>query len=504
MRSGLLSAAALLALAQSQDDPQVFLSSKDGRRLSPFIWTYQDPAEINDVELVLDPDSRFQTMMGYGAAFTEATAVNFRRLSAEDQNTVLEMYFGETGHGFNLGRVPIGSCDFSKASYNFDSTDGDFSMSHFDRQLSHDVDNGMVDMMLRASAKAASLELFGSPWSPPPWLKNGDHAMVGSLNPCLKADPSHHAAWAKYLSTWISAYEAKGLKMIGITAQNEPGFWDNKQWEACSFTPETQRDFIRDHLGPQLTRDFGALKKKIMIYDWNKDQAEVWANVTLSDAQAAQYVWGVGLHWYTGDFFDKVANINEQYPEKPMLATEGCNCATDVGTYPTEWARAVRYAHDMIGDFNNGVIGWVDWNLLLDISSDTGAGGPNHAGNLCFAQIHVDQAGKLNVTAAFYAFGHFSRFAPAGSTRLGWSIESKGQAAVSNVEVFSVQRPDGKFAAVLMNNGDMDLTVGLSTSTQVSTARKVGIVLPAWSIATAVFPQQTQPKPPTSFPAINV
>jgi hypothetical protein len=24
-----------------------------------------------------------------------------------------------------------------------------------------------------------------------------------------------------------------------------------------------------------------------------------------------------------------------------------------------------HYAHDMIGDFNNGVVGFIDWNLVL-------------------------------------------------------------------------------------------------------------------------------------------
>jgi glucosylceramidase len=44
-----------------------------------------------------------------------------------------------------------------------------------------------------------------------------------------------------------------------------------------------------------------------------------------------------------------------------------------------------RYGKSMIHDFNNGTVGWTDWNILLDQN-----GGPNHVGNFCFSPIHGD------------------------------------------------------------------------------------------------------------------
>lgn len=49
-------------------------------------------------------------------AFTEASAINWRRLTSEEQAEVIKLYFAspsEGGHGYALGRVPINSCDFS-------------------------------------------------------------------------------------------------------------------------------------------------------------------------------------------------------------------------------------------------------------------------------------------------------------------------------------------------------------------------------------------------------
>tara|TARA_B100000795_G_scaffold79355_1_gene56864 strand:+ start:101 stop:283 length:183 start_codon:yes stop_codon:yes gene_type:complete len=46
-------------------------------------------------------------------AFTEASAINWRRLTSEEQAEVIKLYFAspeEGGHGYALGRVPINSC----------------------------------------------------------------------------------------------------------------------------------------------------------------------------------------------------------------------------------------------------------------------------------------------------------------------------------------------------------------------------------------------------------
>jgi glucosylceramidase len=49
------------------------------------------------------------------------------------------------------------------------------------------------------------------------------------------------------------------------------------------------------------------------------------------------------------------------------------------------WANGERYGKSMIHDFNNGTVGWTDWNILLDQN-----GGPNHVGNFCFSPIHTE------------------------------------------------------------------------------------------------------------------
>jgi len=82
------------------------------------------PPSVSRGALVVNSSIKFQEMLGFGGAFTEAAAFNWRTLSVEDQKKVIQLYFAdpsEGGHGYTLGRVPMGSCDFSLGSYSFDS-----------------------------------------------------------------------------------------------------------------------------------------------------------------------------------------------------------------------------------------------------------------------------------------------------------------------------------------------------------------------------------------------
>ena len=67
----------------------------------------------------------FQTIFGFGGAFTEAAAVNFAQLPAALQFQLIDAYFGPNGLGYSVGRVPMNSCDFSVASYNFANVSAD-------------------------------------------------------------------------------------------------------------------------------------------------------------------------------------------------------------------------------------------------------------------------------------------------------------------------------------------------------------------------------------------
>jgi glucosylceramidase len=193
----------------------------------------------------------------------------------------------------------------------------DYELTNFDHELTHDS-RVLIPLVLRAQnlsqqAQNHALRLFTTPWSPPGWMKTNGK-MTSSANPGLKAEPAIHKyggfpllfvisdfrctllcryrAWALYISYYISAYARKGINFWGLTVQNEPEF--NAPWEACIYTPEQQRDFIKNFLGPTIKERHGDAVN-IMIYDHNKDHIVRWASTIFSDPEAAQFVWGTGI-----------------------------------------------------------------------------------------------------------------------------------------------------------------------------------------------------------------
>ena len=184
--------------------------------------------------LSVDWSQEYQEILGFGGAFTEASAYNWRSLTADEQAEVIRLYFAapsDGGHGYLLGRVPINSCDFSPTSYNFDNatcdvhdgkcTSKDEGLEHFDDSVAHDVESGMIPMIQAAQKlvekRGLKLSLFASPWSPPPWMKlpvGGNRSMLLSASP-NGLDPAMQRPWAKYFSRFISAYKSHGIPMWG-------------------------------------------------------------------------------------------------------------------------------------------------------------------------------------------------------------------------------------------------------------------------------------------------
>jgi glucosylceramidase len=195
-----------------------------------------NPPQVEDTSLItVDRDKRFQKVLGFGGAFTEAAAINFFKLPEEVQQKVVELYWSEDGIQYTLGRVPINSCDFSPESYSFDNIAGDTDVTYFDTELTRDS-AFMMPLMRRANEEVAKwlgrdsspaitimnglrdhnigsggiggsngLKLVASPWSPPAWMKQpikegAAQSMSGSAEPQGLIDSDEiKRAWALYV-----------------------------------------------------------------------------------------------------------------------------------------------------------------------------------------------------------------------------------------------------------------------------------------------------------------
>jgi glucosylceramidase len=353
-------------------------------------------------------------------------------MSAERQAEILKAYFDPVdGLGYTLCRTHINSCDFSLGNYAYTEVPGDVELKHF----SIDRDRQALIPMIRAAQQVARepLRLLASPWSPPAWMKTN-----GQMNFGGKLRPEYRQAWADYVCRYIREYEREGIRIWGITVQNEPAA--TQAWDSCIYTAEEERDFVRDYLGPTLARG-GLADIRILIWDHNRDLMFDRAKVVLDDPTAAQYVWGTGFHWYEGEKFDNVQWVHDAYPDKHLLFTEGTQ---EGGPHLGEWRVGERYAHAMINDLNRWAVGWLDWNLVLDET-----GGPNHVGNFCSAPILADtRTGQLHYQSSYGYIGHIARYVRPGARRILCATTRQALEAAAFVN------PDGQVVVVVLNRTD--------------------------------------------------
>lgn len=416
------------------------LSKTETLTLTPF----GQPLETQPC-IFVDASRTFQTIVGIGGAITDASAETFAKLPKETQQELISAYYDkEKGIGYSLARTNINSCDFSSDSYTY-VEDQDKPLKTFN--VKHDEVYRIPMIRQAIKASGGKLTLFVSPWSPPAWMKDNNSMLEGGK---LKED--FKQSWANYYVKFIKTYEAKGIPVWGLTVQNEP--MAKQKWESCIYTAEDERDFVKKYLGPTLQKA-GLGAKKLIVWDHNRDLAYQRATTILNDAAAAKFVWGVGYHWYetwTGSAmqFDNISRVHETFPGKNLMFTEGCVEKFDMKRIH-DWSIGEKYAFSMVHDFNNGTVGWTDWNILLDEN-----GGPNHVGNFCFAPVHADtKTGKLIYTNAYYYLGHFSKFIQPGARRIGTASSRDKLAATAFIN------PDGKIAVVVLNLSDEKVSYSL-------------------------------------------
>ncbi len=386
----------------------------------------------------VDPGKTFQTYLGIGAALTDASAETFYKLPKDKQQEILRAFFDkQNGIGYTVARTNINSCDFSSDRYTY-VQDGDKELKSFN--IEHDKKYKIPFIKEAMAAAGGKLTLFASPWSPPAWMKTNNDMLHGG-----KLKPEFYESWAMYYAKFIKEYEKEGVPVWGISVQNEP--MATQRWESCIYSAEEERDFLKNHLGPTMEKE-GLKDKKIIVWDHNRDLIYQRAETYFNDPEAAKYAWGVGFHWYEPwsggqPMYDNLRRVHEAYPDKHLLFTEGCADSYKAGQVQS-WALGEKYASNMINDFNNGMEGFTDWNIILDET-----GGPNHVQNFCFAPVHGDtKTGELTYTNSYYYIGHFSKFIQPGAKRI------TAAASRSQLLTTAFRNEDGKTVVVVMNQGN--------------------------------------------------
>lgn len=400
---------------------------------------YSDKLENKIINIY--PHIKYQSILGFGGAITEATALTFFSLPENKQKELLKEYFSIDGANYNLCRLPIGSSDFSEKSYSY-STKADLSDFNIEKDKKY-----IIPFIKQAKKINPNLKFLASPWSPPKFMKSNKMLVLGG-----KLLDKYKKTWAEYLVKYIKLYEEENIKIDYITVQNEPNAI--QVWESCLYSPEEERNFVINYLFPIFKEN--NISTKILIWDHNKEKLFTRTSQELIDNNSLNAISGIAFHWYTGDHFENISLTKEFFPGKLLIHTEGCTGYSKFNPNDEE-KNAEIYAHDILGDLNSGINGYIDWNMCLDYK-----GGPNHKMNFCNSPIMVNSEKTDYIkNLSFYYIKHFSHFIKSGAQKLAFSKYT------DNIEITSFENTDGSIVVVLLNKSNFNNEYNLVINNEV-------------------------------------
>ena len=447
MRAAVPAFVVCLLCVMNEQNPQTaqYITSSAARP-----WQQSDAVRVSalrsgdsyDIEIHLDDPE--QVIDGFGGSFNELGWEAMTVLDDSARRKVVAALFSEDGCNFNLGRMPIGANDFAVDWYSLNETPGDYSMERFSMERDR---QRLIPYIELAMQFQPDLRIWGSPWAPPSWMKqNGYYACSPSryneLDPSLPrrengatdfiTDGRTLDAYALYFAKYVEGYRGEGIDVYAVHVQNEPHScqpFPSSLWQGTDL-----KDFVRDHLGPLFSER--GMDTEIWYGTFERPYEGQFAaeiDSLLNDAEAMQYISGVGFQWAGKE---AIAAVHAQRPELDLMHTE-----TECGNGQNTWAYA-EYIYDLWRHyFDNGANAQLHWNMILS------AGEVSTWGWRQNSMISVDySSGTVTYNPEFYLVKHFSHFIRPGARKLRISGDRLSELAFRN--------PDGSIVLVLHNEGE--------------------------------------------------
>ena len=449
----------------------------------------------------LYPDLTFQEIEGFGGALTDTVGYLYSKMNETDKKQFLEDHFGKDGQHYRFIRMHMDSCDYSLEEYQAVAdpiADPKLTTFSIERDRTY-----MIPLL--KDAMAMTVEPFSvllSPWSPPkqwktpPARPKNDASVYGAgfdlsaFTPEIDYNtPSrchggslkkeYYRSWALYLAKYVQAYLDEGIPVTMMTLQNETIAATN--WDSCVWSAKEQKAFLKDHLYPVFKEAGLTDTVGLYIWDHNKERVVEFAREMIDD-ETAGMIEGIAFHWYSGDHFESLDMARTLFPDKKLMGSECCALHPPGKTSPfaalsgmngpsiaeVEYEDAAAYGHDIIGDLNNGMNRWIDWNLCVDKN-----GGPRHVSSGFGAPVCANEDGTYRILLTYHYIGHFSRFLLPGAKRIGHSR------CDDKAELTAAKNPDGSLAVVLLNRGQADVSCAIRMDGQI-----IRITLPSKTIST--------------------
>lgn len=472
--------------AHGQQTVRQWITAPDGTSLyapAPEI-SFSDTPAGRTVPIIVDERQTYQEMLGFGFSLTGGSAELLMKMSPARRSQLLSELFGKDPGQLGMGvvRLTVGASDMNSFVFSYDDVpegEADWSLEHF--SLSQDLKD-VVPVMQEILALNGSVWVMASPWSAPAWMKE-EYDVRG---PKLRRDC--YDVYARYLARYVTEMGRRGVRIDALTIQNEP--LNSRNTPSMPWSPEDQKVFIRDYLGPEFTRQ--GIGTQILAFDHNCDRPDYPLSI-LEDPEAARYVSGSAFHHYMGDL-SAMTLMHDARPDKDIFFTEQM-IVDRSGSPAAQIAPSVkRMLVDIPRNWSRTVI---LWNLAADPEANPHT--DNGGCPFCFGAVTLD-GDSVERNLAYYVVAHASEAVPQGSVRIHSTapsdpisllFEDEQMPGVMRLMTYAesgvlpnvaFRTPDGKVAVIVANTSSSPRSVTFQYRGRFAQAS-----LPAGAVGTYVW-----------------
>ena len=369
---------------------------------------------------------------GFGVAITGSSCYLLSQMDPAERTALLQYLYGKDGIHLNVGRLSVGSSDYSAELYSYDDVPFDTELKHF----SVARDEKYVIPMIREILKInPDIFLFSSPWSPPGWMKTGGSLCGGHMGdefvPC----------YVEYYIKFLKAYEAHGIHIQALTPQNEPETHQDGKMPACIWNPETEAKFIT-LLRKRLNEE--NMDTKIWIWDYRFTGIDrvLWSLDNIPELKES--CAGAAFHYYKGNI-EQTLKLREKYPDIVLHFTEGGPRLYD--HYDNDWC---KWGLMISKAMRCGYRSFTGWNLMLDEN-----GSPNIGPYFCGGLVTKNsQTGELSYSGQMKAMAHISPYLNADSKIFPLIIDE-----ITHNSMFTYPKVNELADGFLIDNNDQTICI---------------------------------------------
>ena len=411
----------------------IYTTNKYGEYISNPISYGRALSGISNVSV--DETKRNTDFWGFGVAITGSSCYNLSLMDYDERQKILKAVYSKEGLNLNVGRLSIGSSDYSAEIYTYDDFENDVELKHFSIERDKEY---IIPIIKEILAINPDIKLFASPWSPPGWMKTGGSIGGGFMR------AKFVECYAEYTVKFIKAYEAEGIKIRAITTQNESETDQHGVMPACFWHPDIEAEYITV-LRKKL--DENGIDTKIWCYDHNFSGVNRVAWCLNEYPLLKEACDGAAFHYYRGSI-EQTVFLKALYPDLKLHFTEGGPRLYE--NYDSDWCKWTLMA---VKALNCGYSSFTGWNLMLDES-----GGPNVGPYFCGGLITRNRAdGALSYSGQYKAFRHFcnidssSVVSPLKFDRAEGQMFGFPKNVAVNTAGCAIQKKDGGIELILVN-----------------------------------------------------